>query len=172
MAMLTKATIDRYAQGLAGLRSILAVLQDAPAADVSHMLAARLIADMKPLSFQVEAVLFHSVRSLEMAMDGEVTPPVGDGIFTTLPEILAAIDTAEAALKAISEQQMEQLFSREIAFRAGPMTAYFTGIDYFLSFSLPNFYFHLTTAYNILRQAGYSLSKIDFIGPLNARIEQ
>jgi uncharacterized protein len=54
--------------------------------------------------------------------------------------------------------------TREVTFLRGKETMTMSGKDYFLSFTLPNFYFHLTTAYNLLRHNGVSVSKLDFLG--------
>jgi hypothetical protein len=67
----------------------------------------------------------------------------------------------------VSEAQLADADSREITLKFGAFSQSFTGQNYLLSFALPNFYFHVTTAYDILRNQGVKIGKMDFLGPFN-----
>ena len=60
--------------------------------------------------------------------------------------------------------QIDGSEGKAIAFKAGPRELKFTGESYLLTFAIPNFYFHVTTAYAILRHKGISIGKMDYIG--------
>ena len=83
---------------------------------------------------------------------------------TTFAELDARISKTIAFLDSISANQIDGSEERDIVLHAGPMTLNFKGLDYLTTWVYPNFYFHLTTAYNILRHSGVVLSKRDFLG--------
>ena len=78
----------------------------------------------------------------------------------------ARIDAAIAYVRTFSAAQVDGSETRQITrtIRGAPKT--FSGQDYLIQFSLPNFYFHVTTAYAILRHNGVEIGKLDFLGPL------
>ncbi len=76
---------------------------------------------------------------------------------------------AAATLDGIDRTDFDALAARDTQFAAGPTNLPFTGAEFLLSFSQPNFYFHATVAYAILRAEGVKLGKIDFIGKLRIK---
>ena len=76
---------------------------------------------------------------------------------------------AEAALLAVTREEVEGFMGKEVWFRAGERQLPFTAEDFLMSFSLPNFYFHAATAYDILRWKGVPLGKRDYIGRLRMK---
>jgi hypothetical protein len=84
---------------------------------------------------------------------------------TTLDELKARIEKTLAYIATLDKAVVEEGASREIVFPIGPtMKAKMNGADYLLHYCLPNYYFHLTTAYDLLRYAGVDIGKRDFLG--------
>ena len=73
---------------------------------------------------------------------------------------------AEADLKKINPSDIDNLSQQEVVFKMGSIEWPFTASDFILSFSLPNFYFHLTTFYDMLRMKGLKIGKLDFVGQM------
>jgi uncharacterized protein len=129
---------------------------------------ARLFDDMAPLHFQVEAAWHHSVCGLLAAKTGVFDPPplVGPVPFA---ELQAMIGKAEAALEAFTPEEVNSWAGKDLDLQIGPRKLAFTPETLILSFSLPNFYFHAVTAYDILRSRGVPMGKRDFEGKLRTR---
>ena len=70
-----------------------------------------------------------------------------------------------AYLQSVTAEQVEGAEDRQIVVNFGDFKPEFRGDTYLLTFALPNFYFHVTTAYDILRHAGVKIGKLDFLGP-------
>jgi hypothetical protein len=117
---------------------------------------------MWPLKQQVMATTNHVFRGMAR-IAGLPIPTIGDaaGSFEDLKQ---RIEATLAFIKTIDRAAIEAGVSREITFPIGEDKRTMTGQQYFLTFSLPNFYFHLTTSYDILRHNGVPLSKVDFLG--------
>jgi hypothetical protein len=128
----------------------------------------RLIRDMAPFHFQIEAAWHHSVWGLEAAKTGVFAPPalVGPVPFADLKGMMGK---AEAALEAFTPDEVNSWAGRELDLQIGPRRLAFTSESLILSFSLPNFYFHVVTAYDILRARGVPLGKRDYEGDLRTR---
>ena len=138
-------------------------------ADPDDFVHARLFDDMAPFHFQIEAAWHHSVWGLEAAKTGVFGPPalVGPVPFADLQ---AMIGKAETALKAFTPDEVNSWAGKELDVQVGPRRLAFTSETLILSFSLPNFYFHVVTAYDILRSRGVPLGKRDFEGRLRTRL--
>jgi hypothetical protein len=76
---------------------------------------------------------------------------------------------AEENLKNIDSSEIDNLAGQEVIFKMGSITWPFTATDFILSFSLPNFYFHLTTFYDMLRMKGLKIGKLDFVGQMKLK---
>ena len=137
-------------------------------ANPDDFMGARLIADMAPFHFHAEVVPHHSVSALEAVKTGVFDPP---GLRGAIPfaDLQASITEAEAALKAFTPDEVNSWAGKELDFQIGPRRLRFTSETFFLSFSLPNFYFHAVTAYDILRTRGVPLGKRDYEGQLRTR---
>jgi hypothetical protein len=136
--------------------------------DPDDFVNARLFDDMAPFHFQIEAAWHYSVWGLEAAKTGAFTPPalVGPVPFADLQ---AMIGTAETALKAYTPDEVNSWAGKDLNLQIGPRRLAFTSETLILSFSLPNFYFHAVTAYDILRTRGVPLGKRDYEGRLRTR---
>ena len=126
------------------------------------LLQTRLIADMLPLVRQVQI-------ATDMAKNGAfrlagIDPPKFEDDETTFAQLYSRIDRAIDAMGGLKAGQVDGSETRAITLqmRAGEMK--FQGLDYLLDFVLPNLFFHCTTSYAILREAGVQVGKMDFIG--------
>lgn len=137
-------------------------------ADPDDFVQARLFEDMAPFHFQIEAAWHHAVWGLEATKTGVFAPPalVGPVPFT---DLRAMMDKAQAALEAFTADEVNAWAGKELDLQIGPRKLLFTSESLILSFSLPNFYFHAVTAYDILRMRGVPLGKRDFEGQLRTR---
>ena len=136
--------------------------------DPNDFVHARLFEDMAPFHFQIEAAWHHSVWGLEAVKTGVFAPPalVGPVPFADLQ---AMIGKAERALEVFTPDEVNSWSGKELDLQIGPRRLAFTSETFILSFSLPNFYFHTVTAYDILRTRGVPLGKRDYEGRLRTR---
>jgi hypothetical protein len=137
-------------------------------ADPDDFVHARLIDDMAPFHFQIEAAWHHAIWGLEAVRTGEFTPPalIGPVPFSDLQ---AMISTAASTLGALSPEEVDSWAGKDLELQIGPRRLAFTSETLILSFSLPNFHFHAVTAYDILRSRGVPLGKRDYEGRLRTR---
>ena len=89
--------------------------------------------------------------------------PANDGNDAMIPDLKARIAATQAFLASISPEQLAGAADKVLTLKVGPNDMTFTGEDYLLHFALPNFYFHCTTAYAILRHNGLEIGKRDFM---------
>ncbi|HEY6288793.1 MAG TPA: DUF1993 domain-containing protein [Nitrospiraceae bacterium] len=139
-------------------------------ADPDDFVHARLFDDMAPFHFQIEAAWHHSVWGLEAVKTGVFAPPalVGPVPFA---ELQAMIGKAETALESLTPDEVNRCTGKALDLQIGPRRLAFTSETLILSFSLPNFYFHAVTAYDILRMRGVPLGKRDYEGRLRTRTD-
>ena len=136
--------------------------------DPEEIVETRLIADMQPLRFQIVSVAHHSRGAVEAAQNGLFVPPVvKPGLDYAALQALVA--EARNELAALTPEAVNALEGRDVLFKIGDRTMPFTAEGFLMSFSLPNFFFHATTAYDILRHKGAPLGKRDFIGRLKLK---
>lgn len=133
--------------------------------DPDTLVEARLHADMLPLRFQVQCIAHHSAGALAAFASGEFRPPqdLPQSDYRGLQQLLTA---TIAELEALDPARVNTWGEGAVAFRYAEMELPFTAQNFLLSFSLPNFYFHATTAYDILRTEGVPLGKRDYLGAL------
>lgn len=136
--------------------------------DATEMLDVRLWPDMLPLRFQIHSIVHHSVGAIEGVRQGVFRPP-GD-----LPEhdyaaMQAKVAAAIATLDGLNAEEVDALQGSEMVFELRGRQMAFYAEDFLLSFSLPNFWFHATTAYDILRHKGVPIGKRDFLGRLRLK---
>jgi hypothetical protein len=136
--------------------------------DCNDLVGVRLFDDMAPLSFQIVSVAHHSVGALAGVKSGVFQPPTATppGDYAGLQKMVA---DAEAALKALTPDEVNSWEGKDVVFQLGDMKLPFTAEGFILSFSLPNFYFHAATAYDILRMKGVPLGKRNFMGALRMK---
>jgi hypothetical protein len=155
------------------LRNLSAILDKAAAHAVARkidpavLLSMRLFPDMFPLIRQVQTATDFAKAIASRLAGGE--PPKWDDTEKTFDDLKLRIDRALKLLSAVKRQDLEAAETREVTVSPGGRQFTFNGADYLFHFSLPNFYFHLTMAYAILRHAGVELGKRDFIGDPSSR---
>ena len=137
-------------------------------ADPDDFVDARLIDDMAPFHFQIEALAHHSVWGLEAVKNGVFAPPALRGPIP-FADLQAMIGQAETALQAFTPDEVNGWAGKDLDLRIGPRRLAFTSETFILSFSLPNFHFHAVTAYDILRSRGVPIGKRDYEGQLRTR---
>jgi len=129
--------------------------------DESVFVNARLYPDMLPLSAQVQ-IASDMARGTMARLTGAEPSPLEDKE-KTIAELIARIDAAVAQVRSFQAAQIDGSETRQITRKLGGNTMTFTGLDYLLTFAMPNFYFHVTTTYAILRHNGVDLGKGDFL---------
>lgn len=132
--------------------------------DASVLVNARLAPDMLPLAAQIQRASDTSKLSVER-LTGVPSPRLEDRE-ATIPELQERIANTVAYLESVDAAQFDGSDERVVTLNFGAFKPSFRGDDYLLTFALPNFFFHLTTAYAILRQHGVSVGKRDYLGAL------
>lgn len=132
--------------------------------DDTDLIEATLSDTMWTLPWHVRACWVHSAYTFDQLPTGEFTPD-----FTDVPDswdsMRAMVDDTQAKLAALDPDAVEALADKTIGFvLGGKRLMEFSGQDFLLSFNQPNFYFHATTFYDILRHKGVALGKRDFMG--------
>ena len=131
--------------------------------DLDSVVQTRLIDDMLPFRFQLISVTHHSLGALK-GMEAGLFQPPPQVEAETYDELQAMVADARKGVAAYSQEAIEALASKEMVFQIGSARMPFTTEGFLLSFSLPNFYFHAATAYDILRMKGTPIGKRDFMG--------
>lgn len=164
-----KSTIGvmiRQAEALAG---VLAAGREHLGDDADAFINEKLIEDMLPFSFQIRAVCNSAWGNYQAMKSGTASPPPDMEIssYAQLETLLA--ETIEN-LKTIEAAELESLLDGDLLFILGDFKLPFKGIGFLTSFAIPNFYFHVTTAYNLLRQKGVPIGKREFLGALDMNV--
>ena len=160
-----QASVPVFARALANLRHVLQQGEaHAKTKNISDavLLQTRLIPDMFPLVKQVQIACDMAARGAARLAGAE--PKSFADNEATLAEVVARIDAAIAYVESFQPAQIDGSETRSVTFpsRGGEMR--FTGQAYLFDYVLPNLFFHCTTAYNILREAGAGIGKADFLG--------
>jgi hypothetical protein len=136
--------------------------------DPASIVETRLFADMLPFSFQIQSVAHHSRGAIEGVKAGVFNPPPASPPldYAGLQQLVA---DARRALEAVTPDEVNALEGRDVIFQLGEMKMPFTAEGFILSFSQPNFHFHATTAYDILRMKGVPLGKRHYMGKLRMK---
>ncbi len=160
------ASVATYLQGAA---AVVALLDKAgahfSAEELAALPGASLHPDMLPLRFQIRSVRHHSMGAIEGFRSGSFEPP-GRGPENDFAALQAIAAETRDALAALTRDEVEALGGREVVFSNEAYRLAFTTENFLLSFSLPNFFFHAATAYDILRMKGLPLAKRDYLGKL------
>ncbi len=122
----------------------------------------RLIADMFPFARQVMIATDHA-KGASARLSGTENPSFPD-TETTLAELKARIAKTIAFIQTIPDAAFDGAETKTITVKAGPRELTFPGAQYLYGYAIPNFYFHMSTAYNILRSNGVEVGKVDFLG--------
>lgn len=165
------ATIPSYRQTLGAISKLLRKAEafcSEKGLAAPELIQARLAPDMLPFAYQVKSAAVHSLGAIEGIRKGVFSPDM-----TPPPDTFAALEARVAAtlsaLEAIQPAEIESFIGRDMRFEMSDLRLEFTAEDFLLSFSLPNFYFHSATTYDILRWKGVPLGKRDFMGRLRLK---
>ena len=136
--------------------------------DTAEIVETRLASDMLSFRFQIISIAHHSRGAMEAAKNG-VLLPSSDKPELDYAALQALVTEARNELSALTPEAVNALVGRDVIFKVGERTVPFTAEGFLMSFSLPNFFFHATTAYDILRHKGAPLGKRDFVGKMRLK---
>lgn len=162
-----KASVPVFLQTLGALSGVLSKASTWAAGkkiDETVLAQTRLIPDMFSLARQVQTACDFAKNTTARLASVEI--PRHEDNESTLEELIARIAKTVAFLKTIEASRIDGSEDKTISMPIGGQTMTFQGEQYLLHFALPNFYFHATTAYVILRASGLEVGKRDFLGGL------
>jgi hypothetical protein len=160
-----QASIPAFVRMLGNLSAILdkaAAHAEAKKIDPAVFVNARLAPDMFPLSRQVQ-IATDMVKGCAARLAGIEVPHYEDNE-TTFAELQARIDKTKAFIQSVNASQIDGSEERPITLKFGSRELSFLGQAYLLDFVLPNFHFHLSMTYAILRHNGVEIGKKDYVG--------
>jgi uncharacterized protein len=172
MPTLTDIAIKSYLQTLPAVEAFLAKGAAHCAEhgiDPQTIVETRIFDDMLPFRFQIHSVVHHSQNAVAGVMAGEFGPPSTFNNEDGYQALQKLVGDAIATLKAADTAAFDARIGADMVFKLGKMAIPFTAESFLLSFSLPNFHFHATTAYAILRSKGVKLGKRDFLGHMQMK---
>jgi len=129
--------------------------------DPAVLLSARLAPDMFPLTRQIQIATDHAKGCVSRLAGHQIE--VIEDTETTFAELQARIKKVLGIVESYKPEQLEGSETREITIKIPNMELKFSGLDYVTQWAMPNFYFHATMAYAILRHNGIELGKKDFL---------
>ncbi|MDX2074629.1 MAG: DUF1993 domain-containing protein [Alphaproteobacteria bacterium] len=162
-----QASVPTFVHGLTNLSVILtkaAAYAEAKKIDPSVLINARLYPDMFPFSRQIQ-ITTDVVKGGVARLAGLEVPAFPD-TEATFPELQERIAKTVAFIKTATAGQIDGSEEKAISLKVGPNQMSFKGQDYLLQFVIPNFYFHISIAYAILRHNGLDVGKMDFLGKI------
>lgn len=160
-----QASIPNFIRMLGNLSSILAKAVDqieAKKIDPAVFINARLALDMYPLSRQIQ-IATDMAKGCAARLAGIDVPSYADNE-TTFAELQSRIAKTIAFLQSINADQIDGSEERKVTLKLRGNEISFLGQPYLFNFVIPNFYFHITTAYAILRHNGIDIGKMDYVG--------
>ena len=159
------ATIPVYKQGLTTLLHLLDKAEEHAAEkgmDVADLINGKLAPDMFDFKAQIQLAC-DMAKGGAMRLTGQEVPSHPD-TETTVAELRARIQKVLAIVNGVTVEQFADAEAREIKMVFPSISFEFKGPRFVTYWSLPNFFFHVTTAYNILRHQGVAIGKQDFLG--------
>ena len=160
-----QASAPRFANILRNLSAIIEKAEAHCAAkkiEPTALTSYRLFPDMFPLTRQVQIACDTAKGAVARLAGVEI--PKHEDTEQTLPELKARIAKTLDFVQSIPAAKIDGSEDREVVMKMRAGDVKFTGLQYLLGHAYPNFYFHVTTAYNILRANGVDIGKRDFIG--------
>jgi hypothetical protein len=160
-----EASVPAFIHSLQSLKAILQKGQahaEARKFDPANLVNSRLFVDMLPLSRQVQ-IASDAAKGAAARLTGTENPKFED-VETTFPELIARVDRTVDYLSSLKAAQFDGSETRTIKLQTPRGELSFEGLPFLRLWALPNFYFHVTTAYNLLRHNGVEIGKADFLG--------
>lgn len=158
-------TVPVFVRGLRALSGLLdkgAAFAKAEGIDPATLTGAQLIADMKPLTAQVQFACDTAKGAVTRL--GDLEPVAMADTEQSFADLQDRIARTIALLEAVPREKIDGREDAAVVLKVPGAEIPFTGRSHVLTFSLPNFYFHITTAYALLRQAGVPVGKMDYLG--------
>lgn len=162
---LYQASVPIFVRMFGNISAILdkaAAYAEAAKIDPAVLLNARLAPDMHPLTRQIQ-IASDAAKGCVARLAGVEVPSFAD-TESSFAELQARIARTLEFVRSLTPGQIDSGEGREVVLRLPGAEMKFSGEDYLLHFVLPNFYFHLTTAYAILRHNGLDIGKMDYLG--------
>ena len=162
---LYKAAVPTYVQMLGSMVTVLdksVAYAAAKKVEQPVLVNYRLFPDMRPVAFQVHSLADHASGSCQRCAGIEAVLAPRDE--TTLDQLKARVLKALDIVRSVTPAAVDAHADKDIVFPMGPRKVTMKGWDYMMYFALPNFWFHHTTAYNILRHCGVEIGKMDYLG--------
>jgi uncharacterized protein len=163
-----EASIPTFLHTLRNLKAILEkgiAHAEARKYDPNLLAATRLTADMLPLTRQIQ-IASDAAKGAAARLTG-VDPPKFEDNETTMAELIARIDKTIDYLQGFKPEQFEGAEDKTITIQTPRQTFTFPGLIFLRHWALPNFFFHVTTAYGLLRHNGVELGKVDYLGKVS-----
>jgi hypothetical protein len=160
-----QASAPRFANALKNLSAILdkaSAHAEAKKIDPAVLLGSRLYPDMLPLLRQVQIASDNAKGAVARLAGVEV--PKYEDTEETFADLKQRIAKTIDFVSSFKPAQIDGSEEKDITLKLGPREVTWKGMTYLLGFALPNFYFHVVTAYDILRHDGVEVGKRDFIG--------
>ena len=160
-----QASVPRFVNILSNLSNILDKTQahvDAKKLDSATLTTYRLFPDMLPMTKQVQ-IACDTAKGVVARLAGVEIPAFEDNE-KTLADLKARIAKTIAFIQTVTPAQIDGTEDKEIVIKRGDKETHYKGMQFLLGHALPNFYFHVTTAYNILRHNGVEIGKRDYLG--------
>jgi len=163
---LYKSTIGVMIRQAEALIGIMAAGRDHLGDGADAFIHEKLTDDMLPFSFQIRAVCHQSIGGIRSMRSGQAGPPPELKV-TSYAQLETLLADTVAELKAIDPAELEGLLDKDLIFALGDFKLPFKGLGFLNSFLMPNFFFHMTTAYNLLRQKGVPIGKREYLGAMD-----
>jgi uncharacterized protein len=160
-----QASVPRFVNILGNLSNILEKAQahvDAKKLDAATLTTYRLFPDMLPMTAQVQ-IACDTAKGVVARLAGAEIPVYEDNE-KTLAELKARVAKTIAFIQTVTPGQIDGTEDKEIVIKRRDKETRYSGLQFLLGHALPNFYFHVTTAYNILRHNGIEIGKRDYLG--------
>jgi uncharacterized protein len=160
-----QASVPTIIRALNNLAAVLEKAQqhaDAKKLDPAVLIGSRLYPDMFPLAMQVQ--IASDISKGGAARLAQVEPPAFEDNETTFPQLIERARKTIGFLETLKPEQIDGSENRTVTWQTRTATKSMQGMPYLLNHVLPNVFFHVTTAYDILRHNGVELGKQDFLG--------
>ena len=162
-----QASAPRFVHMLRNLSTLLDKAQahaESKKLEPSALTTYRLYPDMFPLTRQVQIACDQAKGAVARLAGVDI--PKHEDTEQTFAELKARIEKTLKFIESVKPAQLEGSEEREVVLKLRAGELKFSGLDYLFGFAYPNFYFHVTTAYNILRHNGVEIGKRDYLGAL------
>ncbi len=160
-----QASVPRFVNILGNLMNILDKAQAHSAAKKlapDALTAYRLFPDMLPMTRQIQ-IACDAAKGVVANLAG-IDAPVYEDNEATLSDLKSRVAKTIAFIQTVTPEQIDGTEGKDIVRKRGDKETHFKGMQFLLGHAIPNFYFHVTTAYNILRHNGVEIGKRDFLG--------